>query len=229
MISFTGRIFLRPNLEEALQEFRLPDCRCRTQESMANRTLVNHSRMLGSTRRTEIITVLTWLRTMHCSNARNRIHAIRGLPYDPEPKISRAICNIARDYTTSAGQLFLNVACLFVQYDEVTALLSLVNHPPYRTNHTEDLPSWVPDWGYSVKFLPFNEQGERVLATIVTLANKQPIVLREHQMLTIVGFMSDVTDSTGRDLHSHLISVSIEHILEFWTSNTKPLEGSLSA
>jgi hypothetical protein len=44
-----------------------------------------------------------------------------------------------------------------------------------------------------------------------------------------VGFTSDVIGNTSKDLPSHSLSVSIEHVLEFWTLNIKPLEKSLSA
>jgi hypothetical protein len=70
------------------EQMNFEELRCRTQGSMTNRTSINHSWILSSGRRRDIITVLTWLRTMHCSDARDRIYAIRGLPYDPESKIS---------------------------------------------------------------------------------------------------------------------------------------------
>lgn len=134
--------------------------------------------------------VFHWLRTLKCSDARDRIYAIRNLPYHNGCPLSQEICAIEPDYAKSPTQLYHEVACTLLKHS-VQMTLDIVGRSDYIPAHTKGLPSWAPDWSDNIKFHALGELLPAAHANVVTLSEESPMLDCRKQTLTVSGFMSD--------------------------------------
>ena len=103
-------------------------------------TLQRHSSM-------SVSNVLSCTRGMHCTDERDRVYAIQGLPHDEdhEPNLIARLRCIQPDYTRTVGQTVLEFAKVFVSCSETYELLAHVCHGRTIESRLRDRPSWVPN------------------------------------------------------------------------------------
>ncbi|KAF2995799.1 hypothetical protein E8E13_000239 [Curvularia kusanoi] len=97
-----------------------------------------------------ILNVLRDTRDQSCSDKRDHVYGLLGLcKLSKDDELSFAIDEIVPDYSenSTAEDLFIEVACLAIEYCQVVELLDQAE--PLQ-GHTSELPSWVPDWSLSI-------------------------------------------------------------------------------
>lgn len=176
----------------------------------------------------DIFQLMSWLRPMRCSDERDRVYAIQGLLYPSTCLSSREISLLEPDYQKSADQLFLEIACIFLNYGNAARVLSCVNRPDDTTALNSALPSWVPDWSFAVSFEPFNKEN-----LFLRLSIPPPTTIRLSSDTRILSF----EDFIGDNIASHLSPIldpsigqsSVNKVVQFWEQHILPLKETFSA
>lgn len=98
---------------------------------------------------------LDWTRGMKCSDDRDRLYAILGLPYSTtwSPEAARVIATIRPDYTKSATEIYYDFAVACITNRLSHKLWLFTNHHVAWDPLHSDLPSWAPDLAHAT--LPF--------------------------------------------------------------------------
>ena len=160
----------------------------------------------------EIWHVLDDYRKLRCSDKRDHIYAILGLPYSNSNHLATRFQNIQPDYRKSWRQLAFEVACMYIETDNIDTLLSYVNHTDGREGCVlEELPSWIPDWSAAFDYMP-------TLDRYLNMPYKKPIINNDELRLTIFGTLVDsVLYTTRTGLGNYKSPRYSTHILGFWT------------
>ena len=161
---------------------------------------------------------------LHCSDKRDHIYAILGLPHvdvSTSSPLTIYFHKIQPDYKKTYYQLYFDLATAFVETGNLGALLPYVNHENnHPSGHVGELPSWVPDWSSSTKFTP--SPGEEF-----ELPQQNPVVDSTTRTLLVFGQTVDhVCYTTTECLQSDARISEIDRedflcIAEFWSYITQ--------
>ncbi|KAH7083785.1 heterokaryon incompatibility protein-domain-containing protein [Paraphoma chrysanthemicola] len=172
-------------------------------------------------------TALRFTGALHCSDPLDRIYAILALSRNDPAHFREKIERIVPDYSKPPSQLFLEVACIFVESGRSQQALAHVNHKSIPSGIEKLLPSWVPNWGEWTEHEPLLvlDKGSGAMGSYL----EGPTIDYERRILTTKGIVVDeVIDSTKSDLISSDLHSAICNIVTFWEDNLKSSAASSS-
>jgi hypothetical protein len=165
---------------------------------------------------------------LHCSDPRDRVYALLNLYqlHENESAFQNELRHLTPDYSKPVNEVFRDMAHLFVRCDEVQRLLSQINHSSAINSEVNTLPSWVPDWGYSVHQDPLLSAWRCGFGSVsAALAFCVPKVDTESWTLTLKGFSHDeIRYTPSNDLLSTDVTEAIKESVRFWFIVVKPHE-----
>jgi hypothetical protein len=95
----------------------------------------------------DIFQVLQWVRCRNCLDDKDRIFALLGLQYNARYPWNSVVRNIEPDYSRSADNLYMGLACDISKLGVTLRILNAVHHGSYLRAWEEGIePSWVPCW-----------------------------------------------------------------------------------
>lgn len=127
----------------------------------------------------EILEIMTATRGLSCTDARDKIYAVLGLPYhehtgvrgaDERQLLAGYIRGMEADYTSPIDEVFYQFAQYCVEGRHTEALLTKVCHgSALKEGTTMNLPSWVPDWSAPTDTSHFPSRPTKRSGTMVSL------------------------------------------------------------
>ena len=83
---------------------------------------------------------------LQCSDKRDHIYAILGLLYSDTNYPARAFYRVQPYYEKTWQQLHFEVACMYINTENLDSLLAYVNHVGEPNKAGTGLPTWIPVW-----------------------------------------------------------------------------------
>ena len=182
-----------------------------------------------------IMHVLEWTRGMKCSDDRDRLYAILGLPYS-KVWSSEALCvtkSIRPDYEKSVNAVYHDFAISCIKNRLLHKLwLFTSHHAPWNPPNSE-LPSWAPDFAQAA--LPFRTTRSMVYVTEQRDDLPKPFWIQPEldeldstgRTLLVAGYaIGSVTCVESRCIGGDSPMQSLCNIASFWLHNFKSSESA---
>ncbi|KAF2247431.1 HET-domain-containing protein [Trematosphaeria pertusa] len=166
----------------------------------------------------DLLQVLAWARGLKCSDDRDRVYALLGLP-----TLGLGRSPIEPDYTQSVSDLYYEIACRAMASGGLWTLLCLTDHGSSAEEWPSELPSWIPDWRRPNILSCPSQVGQGQLPSFVDASTRS---------LHIEGFCLDtVTSVSSPCFQAETDMVDVVSISRFWCSVIEPMlkEDVLSA
>ncbi|KAF2827644.1 HET-domain-containing protein [Ophiobolus disseminans] len=181
----------------------------------------------------EIMHVLDWTRGLQCTDDRDRIYAVLGLPYVSRwnPDALTVVKSIVPDYTKSVAEVYTDFASKCVERNLLHKLWMLVSHGATWDPADTDIPSWVPD--LSQPPLLFNStrnlQRDGLPEHSGKIAELKPVLGESKCTVIVKGYViGTITHVSEHCVGGDTLPQSLRSIAEFWSQHIKPPDNGRS-
>ncbi|KFA78820.1 hypothetical protein S40288_05485 [Stachybotrys chartarum IBT 40288] len=154
-----------------------------TYNGKMNMTNLSELQTMGKANAPKLLSLLITFRNLDATDPRDKIYAFRGLAADGD---SSPLPN----YSQAVEEVFLDYATFFVKQGFGAQLLSEAG----LSRSNKSLPSWVPDWSFSVSWQTFNYSKAQ---TWVSLEIMDASIAASNSNATIRGNQPGILNAQG--------------------------------